>query len=301
MAFMESDKAMLEGYIAAAMPFEDMFSVKGKVALVTGGSSGLGFDITFRLLQGGAKVVIASNSRIEEEAAMSLLIGEGYGDNVKFCFTDVRNEEEVENLVKFTVDTFGSLDIFVNSAAIWNYAKVYDLPKEDLQLVFETNVYGAFYGVKHVSKYMKENGVAGKIVLISSNSPVMPYPLFGGYPHYASSKAAVMGLVTEAAKELKRYGIMINSIAPGGMVTPGSAGNLASERITEEQQDEFYEELMVWQVDGQLPVDQVGIMAYTFCTPVADGITGETIFVDGGACHNIVKYQVAIDAYPEED
>ena len=121
---MESDKAMLEGYIAAAMPFEDMFSVKGKVALVTGGSSGLGFDITLRLLQGGAKVVIASNSRIEEEAAMSLLIGEGYGDNVKFCFTDVRNEEEVENLVKFTVDTFGSLDIFVNSAAIWNYAKV---------------------------------------------------------------------------------------------------------------------------------------------------------------------------------
>ena len=58
---------------------------------------------------------------------------------------------------------------------------------------------------------------------------------------------------------------------------------------------------MVWQVDGQLPVDEVGIMAYPFCTPVADGITGETIFVDGGASHNIVKYQVAIDAYPPED
>jgi NAD(P)-dependent dehydrogenase (short-subunit alcohol dehydrogenase family) len=129
----------------------------------------------------------------------------------------------------------------------------------------------------------------------------MPYPVFGGYPHYASSKAAVMGLVTEAAKELKRYGIMINSIAPGGMVTPGAAGNLASELITEEQQDEFYEELMVWQVDGQLPVDQVGMMAYTFCTPVADGITGETIVVDGGATHNIVKYQAAIDAFPEEE
>ncbi len=301
MAFTESDKSMLEGYIAKARPFEDMFSAKGKVALVTGGSSGLGFDITLRLLQGGANVVIASNSRIEEEAAMSLLIGEGYEGRVKFCFTDVRNEEEVENLVKFTVDTFGSLDIFVNSAAIWNYAKVYDLPKEDLALIFETNVYGAFFGVKHVSKYMKENGIPGKIVLISSNSPVMPYPVFGGYPHYASSKAAVMGLVTEAAKELKRYGIMINSIAPGGMVTPGAAGNLASERITEEQQDEFYEELMVWQVDGQLPVDQVGIIAYSFCTAMADGITGETIFVDGGACHNIVKYQAAIDAFPEEE
>ena len=301
MAFTESDKAMLEGYIASARPFADMFSVKDKVALVTGGSSGLGFDITLRLLQGGAKVVIASNSRIEEEAAMPLFAEQGFGDDVKFCFTDVREEADVEKLVAYTVDTFGSLDIFVNSAAIWNYAKVYDLPKEDLQLVFETNVYGAFYGVKHVSKYMKEHGIAGKIVLISSNSPIMPYPVFGGYPHYASSKAAVMGLVTEAAKELKRYGIMINSIAPGGMVTPGAAGNLASELITEEQQDEFYEELMVWQVDGQLPVDQVGMMAYTFCTPVADGITGETIVVDGGATHNIVKYQVAIDAFPEEE
>ena len=301
MAFTESDKAMLEGYIASARPFADMFSVKGKVALVTGGSSGLGFDIPLRLLQGGAKVVIASNSRIEEEASMPLFAEQGFGDDVKFCFADVREEADVEKLVAYTVDTFGSLDIFVNSAAIWNYAKVYDLPKEDLQLVFETNVYGAFYGVKHVSKYMKEHGIAGKIVLISSNSPIMPYPVFGGYPHYASSKAAVMGLVTEAAKELKRYGIMINSIAPGGMVTPGAAGNLASELITEEQQDEFYEELMVWQVDGQLPVDQVGMMAYTFCTPVADGITGETIVVDGGATHNIVKYQAAIDAFPEEE
>lgn len=302
MAFTPDDKGMLQGYIDKARPFTDMFSVKGKVALVTGGSSGLGFDITLRLLQGGARVVMASNSHIEEEAALDLLYKEGYGDDdVVFCFTDVRNEEEVEALVSFTAEKFGSLDIFVNSAAIWNYAKIYDLPKEDLQLVFETNVYGAFFGVKYVSRYMKENDIHGKIVLISSNSPVMPYPVFGGYPHYASSKAAVMGLATEAAKELKRYGINVNSIAPGGMVTPGAAGNLASDGLTEEQQDEFYDELMVWQVDGQLPVDEVGIMAYTFCTPVADGITGETIFVDGGASHNIVKYQAAIDAYPPED
>ncbi len=301
MAFTMNDKSMLEGYIRTARPFEDMFSVKGKVALVTGGSSGLGFDIALRLLQGGAKVVAASNSRIEEEAAMPLFEQEGFADRVSFYFADVRNEEEVAALVDYTVEKFGTLDIFVNSAAIWNYAKIYDLPKEDLQLVFETNVYGAFFGVKHVSKYMKENGVTGKIVLISSNSPLMPYPVFGGYPHYASSKAAVMGLATEAAKELKRYGIMINAVAPGGMVTPGSAGNLASDLITEEQQDEFYDELMVWQTDGQLPVDQVGIIAYSFCTPMADGITGETIVVDGGARHNIVKYQAAIDAYPEED
>lgn len=301
MAFAPGDAAMLESYIDVARPFSSMFSVEGKVAIVTGGTSGLGFDITLRLLQGGAKVVVASNSEIERDAAMPLFEKCGFAGSVSFCFTDVRNEADIEKLVAFTADTYGSVDIFVNSAAIWNYAKIYDLPEEDLKLIFETNVYGAFFGVKHVSKYMKENEIEGKIVLISSNSPIVPYPVFGGYPHYASSKAAVMGLVTEAASELKRFGIMVNGVAPGGMVTPGAAGNLASEHISEEKADEFYDELGVWQVDGQLPVDQVGIVTYAFCTAMSDGITGETLVVDGGASHNIVRYQPEICAYPEED
>lgn len=291
---------MLEGYIAKARPLADMFSVSGKVAIVTGGSSGLGFNITLRLLQGGAKVVIASYSQLEKEIAVPLLEEQGFAGSVAFCTTDVRQEEEMERLVNFTVETFGSVDIYVNCAATWNYAKIYDLPQEDLKKVFEVNVYGAFYGIKYVSRYMKENGVQGKIVLISSNCPIMPYPVFGGYPHYASSKAAIMGLTVETAKELKRFGIMVNSVAPGGMVTPGSAGNLASEGLSEEQQDEFYDELMVWQTDGQMEVDQIAITAYAFCTAMADGITGEVIMADGGATHNIVRYQPAIDAYPEE-
>ena len=301
MPFTPGDRSMLEGYVKQARPIADMFSVRGKTAIVTGGSSGLGFDITLRLLQGGANVMMASFSELERDVALELLKNEGFEASVDFCLTDVTDEEQVARLVDHTAEKFGSIDIYVNCAAVWNYAKIYDLPQQDLKKVFSVNVFGAFYGVKYVSKYMKEHEIPGKIVLISSNCPVMPYPVFGGYPHYASSKAAVMGLTVEAAKELKRFGIMVNSIAPGAMVTPGSAGNLASEYITEEQQDEFYEELMVWQIDGQMPVDQIGIAAYTMCTPVADGITGEVIMVDGGATHNIVKYQAAIDAYPEEE
>lgn len=300
MTFSPGDETMMQGYIDAARPFADMFSVKGKVALVTGGTSGLGFDIALRLLQGGAKIVVASNDQAEADAVMPLFEGQGFGEAVTFKLADVRNEADVEELVAFTVKTYGSLDIFVNSAAVWSFAKIYDLDTRDLEKVFETNVYGAFYGVKHVSKYMKEHDIAGKMVLISSNSPIVPYPVFGGYPHYASSKAAVMGLATEAASELKRFGIMVNAVAPGGMVTPGAASNIASEYLTDEQAEEFYDELAVWSVDGQLPVDQVGIIAYAFCTAMADGITGETIVVDGGASHNIVRYQPAIDAYPED-
>lgn len=300
MAFTESDKTMLEGYIRKARPFEEMYSVKGKTAIVTGGSSGLGFDITLRLLQGGANVMIASYSELERDTALPLLTEQGFGERVSFCLTNVTDEKQVEHLVAYTVDTFGSVDIYVNCAATWNYAKIYDIAKEDIEKTFAVNVYGAFYGIKYVSRYMKEHGVKGKIVLISSNCPMMPFPVFGGYPHYASSKAAIMGLTVETAKELKRYGIMVNSVAPGGMVTPGSAGNLASDYLTEEQQEEFYDELMVWSTDGTLEVDEIGMVAYTLCTPIADGMTGEVVIVDGGATHNIVKYQPAIEAYPEE-
>ena len=301
MSFQPGDKAMLEGYIKVARPLEDMFSVKGKVALVPGGSSGLGFDIALRLLQGGAKVVIASNSEVEKEAAMDLLTQQGYGDRVQFCFCDVREEEQVEKLVSFTVETFGGLDIFINSAATWNYAHLYDLPREDLEKVMDTNVNGSFFLVKYVSRYMVENGVKGKMVLIASNSPWMPYPVFGGYSHYAASKGAVIALATQAAKELKRFGIMVNAVAPGGMVTPGSAGNLASDLIPEEKQDEIYDELMAWRTDGQQPVDEVAIIAYALATPMADGITGECVVADSGASHNIFRFQPAIEQYPPED
>lgn len=301
MAFQPSDKSMLENYIKIARPLEDMFSVKDKVALVPGGSSGLGFDIALRFLQGGAKVVIASNSHVEEEAAISLLTEHGYGEKVKFFFCDVREEEQVEKLVNYTVETFGGLDIFVNSAATWNYAHLYDLPREDLEKVMDTNVNGAFYLVKYVSRYMVEHGVKGKMVLIASNSPWMPYPVFGGYSHYAASKGAVVALATQAAKELKRFGIMVNSVAPGGMVTPGAAGNLASDGIPEEKQDEIYDELMAWRTDGQQPVDEVAIIAYALSTPMADGITGECVVADSGATHNIFRFQPALDQYPPED
>lgn len=301
MAFQPGDKSMLEGYIKAARPLEEMFSVKGKVALVPGGSSGLGFDIALRLLQGGAKVVVASNCETERDAAMPLFEDLGFGDRVRYFFCDVRVEEQVEKLVAFTTETYGGLDILINSAAIWNYAHLNDLPKEDLELVMDTNVNGAFYLVKYVSRWMIEHSVHGKMVLIASNSPWMPYPVFGGYSHYASSKGAVCALATQAAKEFKRYGIMVNAVAPGGMVTPGAAGNLASERIPEEKQDEFYDELMVWQTDGQQPVDEVAIIAYALATPMGDGITGETVVADSGASHNIFRFQPAIDQYPPED
>lgn len=292
--------AMLENYVKMARPMEEMFSVKGKTAIVTGGTSGLGFNIALRLLQGGANVVLAGSSDAKGAYALPVLEKAGYSsERVIFCRTNVTMEEDMEALVKAADEKFGSIDIFVNSAAVWNYAHIYDLPVEEFRRVMDTNVSGAFLGIKHVSRYMIEHKIKGKITLISSNCAWLPYPVFGGYAHYAASKGGVNSLAIEAAKELKRFDIMVNVVAPGGMVTAGASSNMCVKDLPEEKQEEFYDELMVWQTDGVPPVDTVAIVAYAMTTPMSDGMTGEIVVADSGMSHNIVKYQAAIEQYPE--
>lgn len=292
---------MLENYVKKFRPIEEMFSVKGKTAIVTGGTSGLGFNIGLRLLQGGANLVIAGSS--EERWAHTFPILEKYGfgqDRVIFCRTNVTVEADVENLIKRADEKFGSIDIFVNSAAIWSYAHIYDLSADEFRRVIDTNISGAFLGIKHVSKYMIDHEIKGKITLISSNAAWLPFPVFGGYAHYTASKGGVNSLAIEAAKELKRFGIMVNAVAPGAMITAGASSNMCAKDLSEEKQEEFYEELMVWQTDEIPEVDTVAIVAYAMSTPMSDGMTGEIVVVDSGMSHNIVKHQVSIDQYPEE-
>ncbi len=292
---------MLKGYLSEMPPLADIFSVKGKVALVTGGTGGLGFCVTKRLLEGGARVAAASYSEREAENTLGILEEIGYGsDQVQFCKVDVTDEESVRQMVDFVDRTFGTIDILVTAAAIWNYAHIYDLPAEEFEKVVNVNLNGTFRTVKHVSKYMKEHGVPGKMTLISSNCAWMPYPTFGGYAHYAASKGGVNALAIEAARELKRFGIKVNAVAPGGMATPGATSNLVLDCLPEEEQDALYDEISTPQLDEIKSVDSVARVVYMMCTDFVDGITGECIVPDNGMTHNIQTYQPEISQYPEE-
>ena len=289
--------SLMRGYITGTPSLEEMLYVKDKVAIVTGGTSGLGFCTAQRLLQGGAKVVIASSSEEKGANAIGLLNEAGF-DQVRFCKTDLRKESEVEKMVAFAAETYGSVDILVTAGGVWSFAHINDLPEEEFLRIVDINLAGAYRCAKHVSKYMIEHGVKGKIVLVSSNVAYLPQPVFGGYAHYAASKGGVIAMTTEIAKELKRYGIMVNSVAPGGMMTPGGGFNGPVRTLTPEKQMELGAELQVCKMDSVPTADSVAIVIYGMCTRMADGITGECIVADSGMMRNIVSHQPAISQYP---
>ena len=292
---------MLMGDLNDMPSLEDVFFVKGKTAIVTGGSSGLGFNVTARLLQGGANVVMASFNPAEENNACGVLEAKGYGpDRVRFFKANVTDEDDLEALIKFTDETFGSIDILVTCAAVWSYAQIYNLPKAEFEKAVGVNLTGTFLTVKHVSKYMIDHEIEGKMCLVSSNCAWLPYPTFGGYAHYAASKGGVVSLTIEAAKELKRYGIRVNTVAPGGMATEGATKNLVIDGLSEEDEDELYDGISTPQLDEIKSVDSVARVVYAMCTDFTDGITGEKIVPDNGMTHNILKYQPEISQFPED-
>ena len=292
---------MLMGDLNDMPSLEDVFFVKGKVAIVTGGSSGLGFNVTARLLQGGANVVMASFNPAEENNACGVLEAKGFGpDRVRFFQANVTNEDDLEALIKFTDETFGSIDILVTCAAVWSYAQIYNLPKSEFEKAVGVNLTGTFLTVKHVSQYMIDHEIEGKMCLVSSNCAWLPYPTFGGYAHYAASKGGVVALTIEAAKELKRYGIRVNTVAPGGMATEGATKNLVIDGLSEEDEDELYDGISTPQLDEIKSVDSVARVVYAMCTDFTDGITGEKIVPDNGMTHNILKYQPEISQFPED-
>lgn len=293
---------MMNGYVVNARPLEDVLHVTGKVALVTGGTSGLGFCSALRLLQGGANVVIASSSPKSAETALPLLAQAGFGeDRVKYVRCDVTSEADVEAMVQFTADSFGSLDILVTCAAVWGYAHIYDMPEEDFVRVININLNGTFRTAKHVSKYMVEHGVKGKMVLVSSDCYTMPFPVFGGYAHYAASKGGIVAMTSELAKELKRFGIVVNTVAPGPMSTPGGMKNQVSRSLPDEKKAAFAEEMKVAQVDSIPDTDSVALAVYMMCTALADGINGDVILADKGMTHNALYRQPAITEFPPRE
>ncbi|CAJ1874049.1 unnamed protein product [Sphenostylis stenocarpa] len=191
-----------------------MFRLQGKVAIVTGGATGIGAETVKIFVENGASVVIAD---IKEELGQSLAISIG-SEKVSYRHCDVRDENQVSETVAFAVEKYGSLDImFSNAGVAGSYLTILDLDLNKFDDTMAVNVRGAAAMIKHAARVMVATKTRGSIICTASVACS-----FGGSAghEYTTSKHGVVGLVRSACGELGAYGIRVNSISPYALASP---------------------------------------------------------------------------------
>ena len=200
-----------------------MIDFTDKVVLITGGGSGLGRAAALSIAKQGAKLVLVDMNKASLEETKNEVLQAAPEAVVELFEANVTNEEEVKNYVQFTVDTFGKIDGFFNNAGIegkQNLTENYG--SDEFEKVISVNLNGVFYGMKHVLKVMKEQG-SGSIVNTASVGGIRGV---GNQSGYAASKHGVVGLTRNSGVEYGEFGISINAIAPGAIMTPMVEGSL---------------------------------------------------------------------------
>ena len=251
----------------------------GKVAICTGGAQGIGLGTAEKLLEEGARVVIADVNQKEGEAVAARL-----GKNAAFKATDVSKEAEVQALVDFTVATFGGLDIMFNNAGIAGarHARLFDDDFSDFHKVMDINLLGVMLGTKLAARYMADHG-GGSIINVTSLAGMLPS---ASQVNYHLSKVGVIMFSQGAALDLGEYGIRVNCIAPGNIETP-ILGETMGQGFTEVEKAAMLTKTRAFLINRQ-PIKRQGktsdiAAAVTFFGSDASSyITGTLLPVDGG-------------------
>ncbi len=248
-----------------------MFSLKGKNALVTGGSRGIGRGIVLALAQAGANVAVNYHSKKFEA---NELVSEVKKMGLKSFSVagDVSNREAVANMFSDVKNQFTSLDILVNNAGVVSMAAIDKLTEEDWDKVIDTNLKGHFFCIQEGIKIMSKGA---KIISISSIASGGVGVGFGNIAHYAASKGGVVGMVEDLAIELGPRGININAIGPGVIETDMTSSMLSDEKTKKG---------MLARIPKGRPgkPEDIGYATVFLASDEADYITGTTLYVDGG-------------------
>ncbi len=241
--------------------------LEGRVAIITGGSRGIGRAVAQCLAEDGASVVVSGLDPTRLEAATKEL--EGFGAPVLGVVADVARREDVERLVDQTKERFARIDVLVNNAGITRDALLVRMKDEDWDRVLDVNLRGAFLMTRAVAKIMmRQKG--GRIINIASTAGAMGNP---GQANYSAAKAGLIGLTKAAARELSRWSILVNAVAPGLIETDMAAAIPAEAR----------EALL-----AQIPLGRIGSgreVAEVVRFLAGDGatyITGQVLHVNGG-------------------
>jgi len=239
--------------------------LQGQVALVTGGSRGIGLAIAEELANAGARIAVVARDEARAQAAAANLAGEGH----RGYGCDVADPEAVNALVKRVEEELGSLDVLVNNAGVTRDNVLMRIKDDDWDAVLDTNLRGAFNTIRAASRGMMKRR-AGRVINITS---VVGITGNKGQSNYAASKAGVIGLTKAVAKELASRGVLVNAVAPGYIETD----------MTADLPDAAREALMGQIALGRLGRPQDIAPAVRFLAgPGAQYITGQVLVVDGG-------------------
>ncbi|WP_431026924.1 SDR family NAD(P)-dependent oxidoreductase [Lysinibacillus sp. LZ02] len=216
--------------------------LKEKVAVITGAGSGIGRASSLKFAQEGARVIVADVNIESGQETVNIIRQQG-GD-AQFYQVNVTSFEEIEKLVHYTVEQYGTIDIMFNNAGVGHYKPLLEHdPAEDFDKILQINTFGVYYGILAAARKMVELGVKGSIINTAS---VYAYMASEGVFAYHASKGSVVSMTQTAALELAPHGIQVTGIAPGRVKTPILEG---------------YKEIGLWEI---LPREQ---MRKTFTEP----------------------------------
>lgn len=243
-----------------------MHSLEGKVAIITGGSRGIGASVALSLAEVGAKVAInyVSSATAAEELVEKIT---NMGGKAIAIGANVSKAEEAEGLVQQTLEKLARVDILVNNAGITRDNLLMRMKLEDWQAVIDLNLTGVFLCTKAVSKIMLKQK-SGRIINVSSVAGLMGNP---GQANYSAAKAGVIGFTKTIAKELASRGITVNAVAPGFIATDMTKDLKSAEII----------KFIPLKRYGQ-PEEVAGTIRFLAADPAAAYITGQVFNVDGG-------------------
>ena len=247
----------------------ELFNLTNKIALVTGGSRGIGKQIVKTYAAQGATVIIASRNindcqKVAEEVIQA-------GGNAMAISCDMANLEDIANMYKQIEDEFGKLDILVNNAGVSITKPSIEVTKEDWNTMFDINIRGVFFSCQEAAKIMIKQQ-KGKIINVSSIGGIKTFKRIAPY---GASNAAVLHLTKSLASDWTRYGIIVNGIAPGLIST-----DINTEEVSDEKLLQKMLKMIPLRHLGQ-PSD-IATMALYLGSDASNFLTGQTISIDGG-------------------
>jgi len=249
-----------------------MGRLNGKVALITGGASGIGEATVRRFIEEGAQVLL-----VDLQGSRGKRLAEELGDDARFCRVDVSREEEISGAVDLAVSEFGRLDCIFNNAGFGGTSgPIADIPVDEYDFTMNVLLRGVYLGMKHASRVMTPQG-SGSIISTASVAGLST----GFGPHiYSAAKAAVVHLTRSVAMDLGEQGVRVNCICPGGIATPLIANAMGGgeEGLTTAKQ--FMGALQPIQRAG-LPED-IAQAALFLAGDEAGFVNGHALVVDGG-------------------